>query len=348
MDREPFNARQVADWTEGQVVGDENVEITGLAPIDAAGPGDLTFALDARRAGQIPACGASVAIVPADTPACEAKTLILVADPAAAVAGLLEHLGEPVDLPPAGVHPTAVVHESARLGVDVAIGPHVSIGADTVIGDRTVVCAGVRINADVQIGEDGLLGENVVVKPASRIGDRVRIGPNTVIGWDGFGYFTHDGVHHRIPHVGGVSIGDDVDLGACVCVDRAKFGLTTVEDSVKVDNLVQIAHNVQVGQGSLLVGQCGLAGSARLGRYVVIGGSAGVRDNVTLGDGAKLAAYSALAGNAEAGETYAGTPALPARETRRVVMAWKRLPDLLKRVKELEARLAELESSEDH
>ncbi|MGB2822949.1 MAG: UDP-3-O-(3-hydroxymyristoyl)glucosamine N-acyltransferase, partial [Phycisphaerae bacterium] len=186
------------------------------------------------------------------------------------------------------------------------------------------------------------------VRAASRIGSRVRIGPNSVIGYDGFGYRTIDGVHHRIPHIGNVVIEDDVEIGACTCVDRAKFGSTRIGAGAKIDNLVMVAHNCQIGPGSILVGQAGIAGSVRLGRYVVLGGHSGLRDNITVGDGAQVAAYSGVSGDVPAGGKVAGTPARPAKEALRIFQCWPRLPELLKRVKKLESRIEALGCSEDH
>jgi UDP-3-O-[3-hydroxymyristoyl] glucosamine N-acyltransferase len=163
-----------------------------------------------------------------------------------------------------------------------------------------------------------------------------------VIGYEGFGYYQADGVHHRIEHIGNVVIEDDVDLGACTCVDRAKFGSTRVGRGSKIDNLVQIAHNARIGEGCILVGQSAVAGSARLGRYVVLGGTSGIRDNVSIGDGTQVASRSSVANDVDAGQVVGGTPARPMAEMRRVFPAMMKLPDLLKRVKALEKKMDEL------
>jgi UDP-3-O-[3-hydroxymyristoyl] glucosamine N-acyltransferase len=195
------------------------------------------------------------------------------------------------------------------------------------------------------VGDDCVLAEGAVIRGRSVIGNRVRIGPNSVIGYDGFGFQTVDGVHRRFPHIGNVVIEDDVEIDACSCIDRGKFGSTRICRGVKIDNLVQVAHNCLVGPGSILAGQVGIAGSVKLGRYCVLGGQVGVRDNLTIGDGAQVAAQAGVMQDLPAGDKYAGTPARPATEMIRMWHSLAKLPDLLKHVRELESRLAALESS---
>jgi len=349
MSERVLTVQQVAETVGGAVEGDGSVRVTGLAPLSEAGGDELTFA-DARHANALADSRAGAAIVGLDRPASADVPLVRVEDVPRAVFTLLKHLAAHADpdLPGPGVHPAATVSPEAELGREVAVGPGAVVDAGARIGDRSVLCASVSVGRRVEIGADTVLHEGVVVRAASRIGRRVRVGPNSVIGYEGFGYQTMDGVHHHIPHLGTVVIEDDVELGACVCVDRAKFGSTRICTGARIDNLVQIAHNCTVGPGSILVGQAGLAGSVTLGRYVVLGGSAGVRDNVSMGDGAQLAAYSGLSEDVPPGERVAGTPALPAREALRVFRSWRRLPDLLRRVRSLEAKVEKLAAAEDH
>jgi UDP-3-O-[3-hydroxymyristoyl] glucosamine N-acyltransferase len=342
----PMTLRQVADLVGATIEGDETVEIRGLASLEEAGADELTFAADDRRAATVAERRPGAAIV-AREPASAPIPLLRVDNVQAALARLLAHLATE-DLPAAGIDESARVSPQAEVAPDAAVGPLVVIGPQAKVGSGTALCANVVIGAEVQIGERCVLGEGVVVRAGCQVGNRVRIGPNSVIGYDGFGYYSEGGVHHRIPHAGNVVIGDDVEIGACSCVDRAKFGSTRIEAGTKIDNLVQVAHNVQVGPGCILVGQCGIAGSSKLGGHVVIGGHSGIRDNITLGDGAQVAAYSGVASDVDAGVTVAGTPAGPAAETIRIAMAGKKLPELLKRVKTLESRLKALESSEDN
>ncbi|MFP4353790.1 MAG: UDP-3-O-(3-hydroxymyristoyl)glucosamine N-acyltransferase [Phycisphaerae bacterium] len=341
-----YTTQQIADAIGARCEGPGEVEISGPAAIDAAGPGQITFAADSRRAAGLAASKASAAIV-ADAPESAPMVLLRVDDVEAAWSNLLGLFAPELAEPAEGIDPTARVDASAKIDPAAAIGQNVVIGPGAVVAAGAVIGPNCVLEQDAIIGAATRLHAGVVVRHRCTIGAGCTIGPNCVIGHEGFGYFFRDGAHQLVPHVGNVVIEDSVELGACVCVDRAKFGSTRVGAGTKVDNLVQIAHNVQIGAGCLLVGQCGIAGSARLGDYVIIGGSAGVRDHVQLGDQARLAAYSAAAGDIPAGQTFAGTPAAEAKEAFRQVMALAKLPDLLKQVKKLESRVKALESPED-
>ena len=343
----PLTARKIAELLGGRLEGDGSVRLEGIAPLDEACPAELTFAEDEKRAKRLPQSKAAAAIV-AKVPESAAIPLIRVENVKAAVAKLLGEVGPAEDLPPVGVDGSAVVSPDAEVAGDAAIGPGAVIGAGAKVGAGSALCANVTIGRNVRIGSGAVLCEGVVVRYGCRIGNRVRIGPNSVIGYDGFGYYTEDGVHHKVPHVGDVIVEDDVEIGACSCVDRAKFGSTVIGAGTKIDNLVQVAHNVQVGRGCLLVGQCGIAGSAKLGKHVVIGGNAGIRDNVTLGEGVQCSAFAAVASDVPDGEIVAGIPAGPARETMRVIQATNKLPELIKKVRNMESRLKDLESAKDH
>ncbi|MGC9454440.1 MAG: UDP-3-O-(3-hydroxymyristoyl)glucosamine N-acyltransferase [Phycisphaerae bacterium] len=343
----PLTVREIAELLDGRVEGDDSLNIDGVAALDEPGAGKITFAADARRARRLDDSQAAAALV-ANEPKTSDKTLIRVSDVQQALAKLLAATAPPEDLPDEGVDATARVSPEASIADGVRIGPGVVVNAGASIGPRAVLCAGAFVGTGVGIGEDAYLAQGVVVGRDCVIGDRVRIGPNTVIGWDGFGYNTVEGKHHRIPHNGNVAIAEDVEIGACCCVDRAKFGSTSIGAGTKIDNLVQIAHNVKIGRGCLLAGQVGLAGSCRLGDYVVLGGSAGVRDNVTIGDGVQCAAYSAIAADVPDGARVAGVPAGPAKEQMRIITAQSKLPELIKRLAALESKVENLESPEDH
>ena len=351
MFKERLTLRTIAELVGGTVEGDEELQVGSIGSLDEAGPGDLTYAINEHKATSLKTSDATAAIVPhgisTETVDNPQMVLVRVANPEAAVATLLSRTAGPEDLPPVGVHPTAVVAPDAEISDDVAIGPCVVIGQRAKIGARSVLCPGAKVGADAVIGENCVLGEGVVVRYECIIGNRVRIGPNSVIGYDGFGYYYADGVHHKIPHPGNVVIQDDVELGACTCVDRAKWGSTLIGAGTKIDNLVQIAHYVQIGSGCLLASQAGVAGSSKLGNFVVLGGSAGVRDNISIGDGTKLGAASKLAHSAGPGEILLGIPARDAKTALREIMALGKLPDMIKRIKKLEKKISALESQDN-
>jgi len=349
MRHEPLTVGLIAELLGGTVEGNPSVEIATIASLESAGASDVTFAADEKRAALLAKSSAAAAIVTDDSPAgAERMSLIRVKNVEAAVARLLEYLSGPEELPAVGVASTAVVANDAQVPADVRIGPGVVVGPRAKIGQRCVLCANVCLGADVEIGDDTVLCEGVVVRWGCCLGSRVRIGPNTVIGYDGFGYYHADGVHQKVSHIGIVVIEDDVEIGACSCVDRAKFGSTRIAAGTKIDNLVQIAHNVQIGRGALLAAQCGVAGSAKLGQYVVLGGNVGIRDNISIGSGVTCAAYTAVANDVPDGQTLFGIPAIPAREKFRQISLTARLPELFKRIRELEEKLKALESPKDH
>jgi UDP-3-O-[3-hydroxymyristoyl] glucosamine N-acyltransferase len=345
MDTQRLTLREVAEIVGGSVEGDASFVAESIAPLDEAGPENLTFA-DARHLVGLAASKAGAALVEADGAVdLPGRPIIRVANVQQAIYQLLCRLARPDDLPAPGICPTATVAPDAKLGRDAAIGPGAVVGAGAAIGDHTVLCANAAVTAGCAVGDDCVLAEGAVIRGRSVIGNRVRIGPNSVIGYDGFGFQTVGGVHRRFPHIGNVVIEDDVEIDACSCIDRAKFGSTRIGRGAKIDNLVQVAHNCLVGAGSILAGQVGIAGSVKLGRYCVLAGQVGVKDNVAIGDGAQLGAQAGVIQNLPAGDQYTGMPARPVREMLRIWQSLPKLPDLLKHVRELESRLAALESS---
>jgi len=340
--------QQIADALGIACEGDPEVAISTVASIDAAGPTDVTFAVDERRLAHLAESRAAAAIVPQGAKVPAGMVALRTDHPEAAVATVLGLLAEEEDLPPVGVHPTATVDPSADVGRDVTIGPYVVVGPEAVLGDRVILAARVSVGRGAAIGDDSVLLDGAVVYRRCRIGRRCRLGPNAVIGADGFGFYQRDGQWHRVPHIGTVEIGDDVEIGACACVDRAKFGATRIGDGTKLDNLIQIGHNAQLGRQVRAAALSGVAGSAVVGDNVVLGGHAGVGDNVRVGDDTQVGGYSAVTRNVAGGQAICGIYLTqPVHRHMRTLTACQSVPQLRKQVKELQARLDALEARTD-
>jgi UDP-3-O-[3-hydroxymyristoyl] glucosamine N-acyltransferase len=330
------NVDQIAAAIDGTVVGRGDLVITGVDALDDAGSDELTFLHGSKWARRWPEVAAGAALV---TRGLElgnwdesTRAVILVDDAELAMILVLEALDDSESRrPPVGTHPSAVIDPSARLGEAVSVGPHVSVGPDARIGDRVCLHAGVRIGAGASIGDDTVLQANVVVEHDCVIGRGCRFHGGVVIGADGFGYRPDPEVGRlrKVPHLGTVRIGDDVEIGAGACVDRAKFGATTIGSNVKLDNLVQVAHNVRIGASTVIAAQVGIAGSARIGAGVQIGAHAGIVEHVAIGDGARIGAKAGVIKDVPAGEVVAGIPAQPARDTLRQLSALRKLPEYL-------------------
>ena len=259
---------------------------------------------------------------------------------------VLEWVAPPIPQPAAGVHPTAHVSADATLGQNVSIGPNVVIGARTKVGANTRLHAGVNVSDDCTIGDECTLYPNVVIRERVTIGSRVIIHANAVIGTDGFGYRWDGTKHAKIPQIGTVVIEDDVEIGSCACVDRAKFNETRIGRGTKIDNLVQIGHNVRVGHHSVICGQVGVAGTVTIGNGVVLGGATVVRDHVTIGDGVMAAGHSVIADDIDPKTVVSGMPALPHRQTLREQGAIRRLPELLVELRKLQEEVERLSDDE--
>jgi UDP-3-O-[3-hydroxymyristoyl] glucosamine N-acyltransferase len=319
--------------------------ITGVNSLRDAGASELSFLSSDAYLPQFQATRAAAVLVQSKVklPPGASVPAMIVPDADLAVSKVLTLLAPPTPRPPAGIDPLARVHPSAALGAGVAVGPFVVIGANVRIAAHTVIHAGVFIGDDVSIGERCEFFPNVVIRERITIGARVTIHSNSALGTDGFGYRWDGRQHAKIPQIGAVIIEDDVEIGSCVCIDRAKFGATRVGRGTKIDNLVQVAHNVTIGPYCILVGQSGLAGSVQLGAGVVIGGQVAVRDHITMGDGAMAAACSGIAEDVDAKAIVSGTPALPHRQTLREQAALRHLPELRTQVRKLQEALDELQ-----
>lgn len=335
-----FTAAQLAQQLDGEITGDSSVELTGFTTPDRAKAGDLLFAENELYFAAAEASAASAILVPQQFSASK-KTLIRVKNPRVAYARVLP-LFFPEPQLAAGVHPTAVVAKSAQVDPSAHIGPHCVVGERVKVGARTALLGGNHVGDDSQLGEDTRLFPNVVVYARSQIGNRVRIHAGSVIGSDGYGYVFDNGQHRKVLQLGNVVIHDDVEIGSNTSIDRAALGSTVIGRGSKIDNLVQIAHNVVVGEGCLIIAQVGIAGSTKLGNFVVLAGQAGLAGHLKIGNQVTVAAQSGVMNDIPDRDKWLGSPACPDKEAKRQYIAVRRLPDLLHRVAELEKRLAEL------
>ncbi|HEY3244550.1 MAG TPA: UDP-3-O-(3-hydroxymyristoyl)glucosamine N-acyltransferase [Phycisphaerae bacterium] len=340
-----FTISELADRIGGTVRGDGSVRVGGLGALRNATPDQITWLSQERYAALVPESRAGAILIPENFGATRMPA-ILCSRMDRAVATLLDIFAPPVPEPPRGRHPSAIVDPTARIGVEVAIGAHVVIEAGAAIGDRTTLYPGVCIGSDARIGRDCVLWQHVVVRERCVLGERVIVHPNAVIGADGFGYYQQDGRHQKITHGGYVLIEDDVEIGAGSCIDRAKFGATTVGAGTKIDNLVQVGHNVEIGPHCLIVAQVGISGSTRLGHHVVLAGQVGLSDHIVLGDGATVVACSCVARDVPPGMCFGGNLAIEHRKSLREQAAMRRLPDLVAQVRRLIKRVEQLEAGD--
>lgn len=327
--------QEIAERLVCRLVGDPRIEITGLAPIETAGPGDLTFLANPRYRGYLLSTKASAILLAEQDPEIATATLRS-ANPYLAFARAIALLYPP-SAPAPAIHPTAVVASTATIGPDSYIGPYCVIAENTAIGARARLDAHVVVYERVRIGDDFRAQAHVTVREDTKIGHRVTLQPGVVIGGDGFGYVPNERMQiEKIIQAGRVVLADDVEIGANTTIDRAAIGETTIGRSVKIDNLVQIAHGCAVGDSSLIAAQTGLSGSTRIGRGVRIGGQVGTAGHLSIGDGAQVAAQSGVPGDVAAGTTVAGYPAEPIQIWRRIAAALPKLPELARRVRRLE------------
>jgi UDP-3-O-[3-hydroxymyristoyl] glucosamine N-acyltransferase len=329
-----FTTAEIAKHLQGEVLGDTTATLTGFAHATSAKPGDLTFA-ENEDYFALAEQSAATAIIADDRFKSTGKILIRVPNARVAFAKAMA-LFFPERTYAAGIHPTAVIAASAKVDTSAHIGPHCVVGERVRIGARAVLQAGNFVGDDSNLGDDVNLFPNVTIYPLTEIGQRVRIHAGTVIGSDGFGYVQDGGIHLKVPQIGKVIIGDDVEIGANVTIDRGALGPTVIGKGTKIDNLVQIAHNVEIGEGSLVISQVGIAGSTKFGKYVILAGQAGFAGHLKIGDRVTVSAQSGVMHNIPDGETWLGTPAQPDKQVKRQMIAIQRLPELLKRVAELE------------
>jgi UDP-3-O-[3-hydroxymyristoyl] glucosamine N-acyltransferase len=333
---------EIARLVGGRVVGDGQLVITGVSGIKEASPGDLTFLANPKYTSLASATKASAIIVANDV-CIEGKPVIQTDNPSMAFARFIGLIKEQLMPAVKGIHASAVIDPSAVIGDGVGLGPHVVIEAGARVGRNSIICAGVFVGQKAVIGENVLVYPNVTIREAVEIGDRVIIHSGTVVGSDGFGYLLVGDRHEKIPQMGIVVVEDDVEIGACVTIDRARFDRTVIGRGTKIDNLVQIAHNVRVGQNCLIIALAGIAGSATIGNNAIVAGQVGVAGHVTVGERAVIAAQSGITKDVDAGAMMFGTPADEYSRASRVMAHVKRLPRYADELRELKQKIQALE-----
>jgi UDP-3-O-[3-hydroxymyristoyl] glucosamine N-acyltransferase len=338
---------ELAERLGGTLDGDPEVEITGVAGIREAAPGDLTFLANPRYAAHVRETRASALLLgngPAGNHLGISIPRILVDDPYQAFIAAARLFRPPSPPPPPGVHPTAVVAPDVVLGEGVSVGPQAVIDAGARIGERTIVGALVHVGRETAVGRACHLHPGVVVRETCTLGDHVIVHAGTVIGADGFGFAWDGSSHRKIPQTGVVVIDDDVEIGAGCAIDRGTVGETRIGRGCRLDNLVHIGHNVQIGEHTLIIAQVGIGGSTRVGEHVTLAGQVGIVGHVEIGDGVQIGAQAGVTNSIPAGSRVWGYPAMPLAQSKRVYASIKRTPELLRTVKTLAARVEELEA----
>lgn len=330
-----LTARAVAELVGGRLLGDGAVRIRTVRPLDRAGPDALSFAVSGRYAAELDSSLAGAVLVPEALAAGSGPgTRIVVPDPYGALVRVL-HALYPAEPPEVGVDPTARVGAGTVLGSQVSIAPFVVLGRGIRIGARCRLAQGVSLGDEVTIGDDTTIGPGVVCYAGSRIGSRVVVKAGAVIGGDGFGYLSKGEGHTRIPHVGGCILEDEVEVGSNTCVDRGSIDDTVIGRGTKLDNLVQVGHNVRIGERCLIMAGVGIAGSTRIGNDVILAGHVGVTDHLIIGDRARIAAKSAIFGDVPAAASFSGHPARPHRQFLRAQAAMYRLAPIVDELERL-------------
>lgn len=334
--------KELAAYLGGVVRGDETCRVSGLAPLEAAGPDKITFLANPKYAAKVAETGAGAVLM---APGGEAygRNLIEVANPYLAFAKLLT-LFYVRPHPVRGIMDGGRIGANVMLGSDISIYPGAVVGDNVSIGDRCVIHPGAIIYSGVTIGNDTIIHANAVIRERCRIGSRCVIQPGAVIGSDGFGYAPDGPRYYPIPQIGIVVLEDEVEIGANTCIDRAALEVTLIRRGTKLDNLVQIAHNCQIGEDCMIVSQVGISGSTKIGNHVTLAGQVGLVGHISVGDNVMIGAQSGVVNSIPANSGFSGTPAMPHKDWLRAMAVIPRLPELKKNIAALEKKIAELES----
>ncbi len=330
--------RQMAEWVRGEVLGDPELAVTNARALADAGPGDVTFVETDKNLSAWHASRAAAAVVGPSVPL-NGKPIIRVPDPLMAFVEIVRHLRARPEEPHGRIDPSASVHPSAQLAAGVSVGPLAVIGEGTTIGENATIHAGAVVGRFCTIGSDSIIYPRAVLYDNCVLGARVTIHSGAVLGADGFGYRVHNGQHIKVPQQGWVEIGDDVEIGACSTIDRGTFGPTRVGAGTKIDNLVMIGHNCQIGRHNVLCGQVGIAGSCVTGDHVVMAGQVGIADHVTIGSRVVIGAQAGVSNDLPSDQNALGNPAVGVLEYKRMLVNFRRLPELRDEVKRIKKHL---------
>ncbi len=329
---------EIAEFVQGELEGGDTVNIRGVAKIEDAGIGEITFISNPRYAKHIETTKASAVLVSKDFPA-TTKPVIRTNNPYLSFLKVLKAFHPAQETLAEGIHPSAIIDKSTKIGVRVHIGTGVVIDRNCKIGKNVSIYPGVVVGREVVIGNNTVIYANVVLRERIQIGNNVIIHSGTVIGSDGFGFAREGQQYHKIPQVGTVIIEDDVEIGANCTIDRATLGVTILHKGVKLDNLIQVAHNVEIGENTVIAAQTGISGSTKIGKNVMIGGQVGFVGHIEIGDNTTIGAQSGVSKSLPPNSVFFGYPARPIMQAKREEAALRKLPDLLKRISELETKV---------
>jgi UDP-3-O-[3-hydroxymyristoyl] glucosamine N-acyltransferase len=329
---------QLAELVLGQVVGDPGLAVHAARPLGEACAGDITFIEHPRQTERLHACPAAAAVVPVGVLS-PSLTLIHVAEPLMAFAEIVRRLHGRAEPPVHGIDRLASVHPTAHIGPDPSLYPFAVVGEGSTVGARCRIHSGSVVGRHCRLGDDVVLYPGAVLYDGTVLGNRVIIHANAVLGADGFGYRHQGGRHVKVPQLGHVEVGDDVEIGACTTIDRGTFTATRIGDGTKIDNLVQVGHNCRIGRHNLLVSQMGIAGSSSTGDYVIAAGQVGIVDHVHIGDGSVIGAQAGVTKDVPAGQHMLGSPATDLRDQKRILMSLEKLPDMRRELRRIKQHL---------